>query len=141
MTVEIAITNYLLRPITTGANSTVNQSEFIAVTRNLHKTRKKSHVQGGIGFDFASQWLKNWRGIFKPITKRNNRNHIVTFDSHLKTSLIPVKLTEKTCYLSEMPYNSPEQTKRQHQGDLPRKRGGKVSSLSADWTSSKEIHE
>ena len=131
MTVEIAITNYLLRPITTGANSTVNQSEFVAVTRNLHKTREKSRVQGRIGFDFASQWLKNWRGIFKPITKRNNRNRVVTL----------LKLTEKTCYLSEMPYNSPKQTKRQHQGDLPGKHGGKVNTSSAVWTSSKEIHE
>ena len=25
----------------------------------------------------------------KPITKRSNRNHVITFDSHLKTALIP----------------------------------------------------
>ena len=40
-----------------------------------------------IGFGFASHWLKNWRDSFKPITKRSNRNHVITFDSHLKTAL------------------------------------------------------
>ena len=25
---------------------------------------------------------------FKPITKRGNHNHVITFDSHLKTALI-----------------------------------------------------
>ena len=38
-----------------------------------------------MGFDFASHWLKNWREIFKPITKRSNR--VITFHSHLKTDL------------------------------------------------------
>ena len=37
-------------------------------------------------FGFASHWLKNWRDSFKPITKRSNRNHVITFDSHLKTA-------------------------------------------------------
>ena len=36
-----------------------------------------------VGFD--SYWLKNWRESFQPITKRSNRNHVITFDSHLKT--------------------------------------------------------
>ena len=31
--------------------------------------------------------MKNWRESFKPITKRRNRNHEITFDSHLKTAL------------------------------------------------------
>ena len=31
--------------------------------------------------------LKNWRESFKPITKRSNRNHVITFDSQLKTAL------------------------------------------------------
>ena len=38
-----------------------------------------------IGFDFASHWLKNWREIFKSITKRSNRNRII--NSYLKTVL------------------------------------------------------
>ena len=44
-------------------------------------------MQGAIGFGFASHWLKNWRESFKPITKRSIRNHVITFDSHLKTAL------------------------------------------------------
>ena len=40
-----------------------------------------------IGFGFASHWLKIWRESFKPITERSNRNHVTTFDSHLKTAL------------------------------------------------------
>ena len=48
-------------------------------------TNRKSRVHGAIGFGF--DWLKNWRESFKPITKRSNRNHVITFDSHLKTAL------------------------------------------------------
>ena len=48
----------------------MNQSELIAITLNLLREREKSCVQGEIGFGFASHWLKNWREILKPITKR-----------------------------------------------------------------------
>ena len=51
------------------------------------KAREKSYVHGAIGFGFASHWLKNWRESFKLIIKRSNRNHVITFDSHLKTAL------------------------------------------------------
>ena len=51
----------LLRPITTGTNSTMNQSQFLAISCNSLEAREKSHVQGTIGFGFASHWLKNWR--------------------------------------------------------------------------------
>ena len=44
-------------------------------------------MRGAVGLGFASYWLKNWRESFKPITKRSNRNHVITFDSHLKTTL------------------------------------------------------
>ena len=44
-------------------------------------------MHGATGFGFASHWLKNWRESFKPITKRSNRNHVITFDSYLKTTL------------------------------------------------------
>ena len=87
MTVEKPKPKQLLRPITTGANSLMNQSQFLAVTWNLLKAREKSHAHGAIGFGFASHWLKNWRESFKPITKCSNRNHAITFDSHLKTTL------------------------------------------------------
>ena len=65
----------------------MNQSQFLAITCNSLKVREKSRVHGVIGFGFASNWLKNWREPFKPITKRSNRNHVITFDSHLKTAL------------------------------------------------------
>ena len=87
MTVEKPKPKQLLRPITTGANSEVNQSEFLLITSNLLKEWEKSRVHGAIGFNFASHWLKNWRESFKPITKHSNRNHVITFDSHLKTAL------------------------------------------------------
>jgi len=35
-----------------------------------------------VGFGFDSSWRKS----FKPITKRSNPNHVITFDSHLKTA-------------------------------------------------------
>ena len=80
----------LPRPTTTGANSAMNQSQFLAITCNLFKAREKSRVHGaiGFGFGFASHWLKNWRESFKPIIKRSNRNHVISFYSHLKTALI-----------------------------------------------------
>ena len=65
----------------------MNQSQFLAITRNSLKAREKSRIHGAIGFGFASHWLKNWCEAFKPITKHSNRNHIITFDSHLKTAL------------------------------------------------------
>ena len=78
----------LLRPITTGADSAMNQSQFLAITCNSLRAREKSRVHCAIGFGFASHLLKNWRESFKPITKRSNGNYIITFDSHLKTALI-----------------------------------------------------
>ena len=87
MTVEKPKPKQLLRPITTGKNSSMNQSQFLAITCNSPEAREISRVHGAIGFGFASHWLKNWRESFKPITKRGNRNHVITFDSHLKTAL------------------------------------------------------
>ena len=88
MTVEKPKPKQLLRPITTGTNSALNQSQSLAITCNSLEAREKSRVHVAIGFGFASHWLKNWRESFKPITKRSNRNHVITFDSHLKTALL-----------------------------------------------------
>ena len=66
----------------------MNQSEFLAITCNSLEAGEKSRVHGAIGFGFASHWLKKWRHSFKPITKRTNRNHVITFASHLKTALL-----------------------------------------------------
>ena len=77
MTVEKPKPKQLLRPITTGTNSAMNQSQFLAITSNSLEAREKSRVLG----------LVLRLESFKPITKRSNRNHVITFDSHLKTSL------------------------------------------------------
>ena len=65
----------------------MKQSQVLAITFNWLKAREKLRVHGAIGFDFASQWLKNWRESFESITKRSDGNHVITFDSHLKTTL------------------------------------------------------
>ena len=70
----------------------MNQSQFLAITCNSLKALEKSRVHGAIGFGFASHWLKNWRESFKPITKRSNRNHVITFESHLKTALLEINV-------------------------------------------------
>ena len=70
----------------------MNQSQFLAITCNSLEAREKSRVHGAIGFGFDSDWLKNRRESFKPITKRSNRNQKITFDSHLKTALSTRKL-------------------------------------------------
>ena len=65
MTVEKPKPKQLLRPITTGAGSAMNQSQFLATTCNSREAREKSRAHGaigfGFGFGFASHWLKNWR--------------------------------------------------------------------------------
>ena len=79
MTVEKPKPKQLLRPITTGADSAMNQSQFLTITRNSLKAREKSRVHGAIGFGFASHWLVG-----------SNRNHLITFDSNLKTALTTI---------------------------------------------------
>ena len=66
MTVEKPKPKQLLRPITIGTNSAMNQSQFLAITCNLLEAREKSRVHGAVGFGFASPWLKNWHESFKP---------------------------------------------------------------------------
>ena len=85
MTVEKPKPKQLLLPITTGAGSAMNQSQFLAITCKSLEARERSLARGAIGFD--THWLKNWRDSFKPITMRSNCNHVITFDSHLKTAL------------------------------------------------------
>ena len=65
MTVEKPKPKQSLRPITTGTNSVMNQSQFLAITCNSLEAREKSRVHRAIGFGFASRWLKNWRDSFK----------------------------------------------------------------------------
>ena len=63
-TVENPMRRLFLRPITTGTNSAMNQSEFLEISCNLLNAREESLVQVAIGFGFASHWLKNWRQGF-----------------------------------------------------------------------------
>ena len=50
MTVEKPKAKQLFPPITIGTNSTMNQSQFLAIIRNSLKAREKSRVRGAIGF-------------------------------------------------------------------------------------------
>ena len=59
MTVEKPKPKQLLRPITIGAGSAMNQSQFLAITCNSLEAREKSRVRGAIGFGFDSHWLKS----------------------------------------------------------------------------------
>ena len=70
----------------------MNQSQFLAIICNSLEVRERSRVEGAIGFGCASHWLKNLRDSFKPIIKRSNRNHVITFDSHLKTALLHISV-------------------------------------------------
>ena len=65
----------------------MHQSPYLAITGNSLEAREKSRAHGAIGFGFDFYWLKNWRDSLKPITKRSNRSHVITFDNHLKTAL------------------------------------------------------
>ena len=69
MTVEKPKPKQLLRPITTGAGSAMNQSQFLAITGNSLEAQEKSCVHGAIGFGFAFHWLKNWHESFMPIKR------------------------------------------------------------------------
>ena len=53
MTVEKPKPKQLVRPITAGANSAMNQSQFIAISCNSHQAREKSRLRGAIGFGFG----------------------------------------------------------------------------------------
>ena len=88
----------LLRPITTAADSAMNQSQFLAISCNSLEARKKSRLHSAIGFAFDSRWLKNWRESFKPINERSNRNHVITCDSHLKTALPEIWITSSSIF-------------------------------------------
>jgi len=76
----------MLRPITTGAGSAMNQSQFLAITCNSLEARERSRVHGAIGFGFASHWLKKGREFFKSVSSHSNCNCAITFDSHLKSA-------------------------------------------------------
>ena len=61
MTVDKPKPKQLLRPITTEANSAMNQSQFLAITCNSLEAREKSRVHGAIGFGFGFGFLIGWK--------------------------------------------------------------------------------
>ena len=128
MTIEKPKPKQLLRPITTGADSAMNQSQFLAIPCNSLEAREKSRVHGAVGLGFDSHWLKNWRESFKPITNRSSRNHVITFDSHLKTALmryaIPVIVIQYTCWVRMMPKfrMAKEKEKQEDTGKRPQQK-------------------
>ena len=42
----------------------MNQFKLKVITRSLHKARENMRAPVAIGFDFTSDWLKEWREIF-----------------------------------------------------------------------------
>ena len=54
MTVEKPKPKQLLWQITTGADSAMNQSQFLAITGKSLEAREKSRVHSAIGLSFAS---------------------------------------------------------------------------------------
>ena len=65
----------------------MNQSQFLAITRNLLKAWGKWRVKDVNWFGFAFHWLENWRQIFRAITNcryRQSRNY---FRQSMKTVL------------------------------------------------------
>ena len=68
-----------------GANSEVNQSEF--VTGTCSKRGKNRAYKERLVLALLLIGWKTDAKFPKPITKRSNRNGVITFDSHLKTAL------------------------------------------------------
>ena len=87
MTVQKSKPKQFLQPITTGANSAMNQSEFLAITCNSPKAREKIHAFK-VRLVLVLLLIGRKTGAsFKPVTKCSNSNHVITFDSHLKSAL------------------------------------------------------
>ncbi len=69
----------------------MNQSKLEANTCSWHEARENVRERVTIGFGFSSDWLRKWREIFKPITKRSNakpKQTQLTFNTQVKTTLI-----------------------------------------------------
>ncbi len=70
----------------------MNQSKLEANTCGWHEARENVREQVMIGFGFTPDWMRRWREIFKPITKRSNakpKQTQLTFDTQVKTALRP----------------------------------------------------
>lgn len=50
----------------------MTQPEFEANVSSRRQARENAYEQGTIGFDFASNWLRQLREFYQPITERRN---------------------------------------------------------------------
>jgi len=58
-------------------NNPANQSKLES---SMQSTRQHKRKQATIGFGFASDWLRKWREIFKPITKKHRNVNPVKWE-------------------------------------------------------------
>ena len=98
------ITKQLLWPITTWANSAMNQSQFLAITFHCSKRGKNhAYIMRLVLVLLLIGW-KTGASFFELITKCGNRNHVITLDNHLKTALSNQKLIcSVTKWISVLP--------------------------------------
>ena len=110
ITVKNSMLKYLLRPITTIANSSINQSEFLAIAYNFLdflRDRNNSRLQRTIVFGFVSHWLKNWREMANHLSQQSKlRNY---FRKSLES------YSRRIFSLSHWVIREPEQGNRQRQ--------------------------
>ena len=64
MTVVKPQPKQLLRPITTGTGSAMNQSQFLAITCNSLEVWEESRVYGAIGFWFCFSLVEKLARVF-----------------------------------------------------------------------------
>ncbi len=72
----------------------MNQSKHEANTCSWYEARENVRERVRIGFGLSSDWLRKWREIFKPITKRSNakpKQTQFTFDTQEETALSAAK--------------------------------------------------
>ena len=78
------------RPIKTKRNIPRRQWKLKANTSKRRQARENASDQVAIGFSFASDWLKKWREISKPITECSTPKPMqsrITFDTQLIIAL------------------------------------------------------
>ena len=82
MTVDNAKPKPLIRPITTGANSAMNQSDLTCSKRGTNRAYKVRLV-----LVLLLIGRKNGARFLNQSLSEAISNHLITFDSHLKTAL------------------------------------------------------
>ena len=66
-------------PVTKDTNNPVNQSKLEANTCSRREARENVCERVMIGFGFASDWVKKWRDLFKPINTEQNKSNSLFF--------------------------------------------------------------